>query len=60
MYLPVLEFLDVRKKCAWLLAKYVVPKDTTIKICDNRRLVVTASFAFYVITFEPIEVQMTF
>ena len=32
-------------------------KDTTIKICDNRRLVVTSSFVFYVITFEPIEVQ---
>jgi hypothetical protein len=28
-----------------------------IKICDDRRLVVTSSFAFYVITFEPIEVQ---
>ena len=27
------------------------------KICDNHRLVVTSSFAFYVITFEPIEVQ---
>ena len=32
-------------------------KDTTIKICDDRRLVVTSSFVFYVITFEPIEVQ---
>ena len=33
-------------------------KDTSIiKICDNRRLVVTSSFAFYVITSEPIEVQ---
>ena len=32
-------------------------KDTTIKICDDRRLVVTSSFAFYVITSEPIEVQ---
>ena len=32
-------------------------KDTTIKICDDRRLVVTSSLAFYVITFEPIEVQ---
>ena len=32
-------------------------KDTTIKICDDCRLVVTSSFAFYVITFEPIEVQ---
>ena len=32
-------------------------KDTTIKICNDRRLIVTASFAFYVITFEPIEVQ---
>ena len=28
-----------------------------MKICDDRRVVVTASFAFYVITFEPIEVQ---
>ena len=27
------------------------------KICEDRRLVVTASFAFRVITFEPIEVQ---
>ena len=34
-----------------------VAKDTTIKICDDRRLVVTSSFAFYIITFEPIEVQ---
>ena len=32
-------------------------KDTTIKICDDRRLVVTTWFAFCVITFEPIEVQ---
>ena len=32
-------------------------KDTTIKICTDRRYVVTASFAFYVIIFEPIEVQ---
>ena len=32
-------------------------KDTTIKICDDCHLVVTSSFAFYVITFEPIEVQ---
>ena len=32
-------------------------KDNTIKICDDRRLVVTSSFAFYIITFEPIEVQ---
>ena len=36
---------------------FTVCKDTTIKICDDRRLVVTSSFAFYVITFEPIEVQ---
>jgi hypothetical protein len=35
----------------------VAIKDTAIKICDNRRLVVTSSFAFYVITSEPIEVQ---
>ena len=27
------------------------------KICEDRHLVVTASFAFCVITFEPIEVQ---
>ena len=27
-------------------------KDTTIKICDDRRLVVTSSFVFYVITFQ--------
>ena len=27
------------------------------KICEDRRLVVTPSFAFCVITFEPIEVQ---
>jgi hypothetical protein len=26
-------------------------------ICNDRSLVVTSSFAFYVITFEPIEVQ---
>ena len=32
-------------------------KGTTIKICDNRRLVVTAWFAFCIITFQPIEVQ---
>ena len=36
---------------------FSVTKDTTIKICDDRCLVVTSSFAFYVITFEPIEVQ---
>jgi hypothetical protein len=37
--------------------EWVACKDTTIKICDDCRLVVTSSFAFYVITFEPIEVQ---
>ena len=33
-------------------------KDTTIKICDDRRLLVTSSFAFYIIIFEPIAVQI--
>ena len=38
--------------------KRVLLKDTTIKICDDLCLVVNSSFAFYVITFEPIEVQI--
>ena len=32
-------------------------KDTTLKICNNRRLVLTSFFAIFVITFEQIEVQ---
>ena len=37
---------------------FSVTKDTTIKICDDRCLVVTSSFAFYVITFEPIDIEV--
>ena len=43
------------RKCLYLWQ--LLDKDTTIKICDNGLLVVTSSFVFYVITFEPIEVQ---
>jgi hypothetical protein len=32
-------------------------KDYNDKSCEDRRLVVTASFAFCIITFEPIKVQ---